>query len=56
MIAWIILVGLDMGVDDDTIANEAGVDKSNIAYVKRLIELSDVRRRDIDSPNIEFIN
>lgn len=52
----VILVGLDMGVDDDTIANEAGVDKSNIAYVKRLIELSDVCRRDIDSPNIEFIN
>ncbi|HHW71527.1 MAG TPA: NAD(+) synthase [Clostridiales bacterium] len=52
----VILAGLDMGVDDETMASEAGVDKSNIAYVKRLIELSEVLRRDIDSPNIDLVN
>lgn len=39
-----ILAGLDIGMGHDTIAREVGVDKSKIAYVERLIELSEAYR------------
>ena len=49
----VILSGLEWGIDHDAIASEADADRSKIAYVERLIELSEpLRRGEVDAPRI----
>ncbi len=49
----VILAGLEWGIDHDAIASEADADRSKIAYVERLIELSEpLRRGEVDAPRI----